>query len=341
MSSRRTPSARRSAATPGAHVRTGLIQITVTGVLWGTTGIVVHLVHHGTGLNPVAIGFHRLAIAALVLSAFAATRLRPMLAALRAAPLPLLFTGVGLGLYQALYFAAVALAGVGVATVVSLGLAPVLTAAWESVRARRMPGPLRLGTLLAAVAGLVLITGAATQPTAAAPRPLLGLLAAAGSGLGYAATTIVSRHVSQHTAPMTLTTISTTVGALALAPPALAVGLTVPARPEVVAQLLYLGVVTTALAYALFYAGLRTTEGSVAAVLTLVEPLTAAALAVALLDEPLPAPVIIGGVLLLAAVAATYLEPERPAAQPPSPAAPPGRLAAVGREGGEGPGGAT
>ncbi|WBB70234.1 EamA family transporter [Micromonospora sp. WMMD812] len=336
MSSRRTPSARRTAVN---HDRTGLIQITVTGVLWGTTGVVVHLVHDTTGLNPVAIGFHRLAIAALVLTAVAAARLRPMLAALRATPLPLLFTGVGLGLYQALYFAAVALAGVGVATVVSLGLAPVLTAAWESVRVRRAPRPVRLGTLGAAVVGLVLITGAAAQPTAAAPRPLLGLLAAAGSGLGYAATTIVSRNVSRHTAPMTLTTISMVIGALALAPFALAAGAAVPVRPDVVALLLYLGVVTTAIAYALFYAGLRTTEGSVAAVLTLVEPLTAAALAVALLDEPLPTPVLLGGVLLLAAVAATYLAPDRnPAPPSTTPVAPPGELAGAARDGGDGTG---
>ncbi|WP_406076938.1 DMT family transporter [Micromonospora sp. NBC_00858] len=295
-----------------AQARTGLIQITVTGVLWGTTGVAVQLLRESTGLSPVSIGFHRLAIAALVLLACTAGRLGAILATLRAAPVPLLLTGIGLGLYQALYFAAVALAGVGVATVVSLGLAPVLAAAWESVRARRLPGPLRLGTLIAAVAGLALITGATAEPTGAAPAPLLGLLAAAGSGLGYAVTTLISRQVSQRAAPMTLTTISTTVGALTLAPFALVAGIGVPVRVDTVALLLHLGVVTTAVAYALFYAGLRTTSGSVAAVLTLLEPLTAAALAVVLLHEPLPLPVIVGGALLLTAVAATYLTPARP-----------------------------
>ncbi|MEO3775184.1 DMT family transporter [Micromonospora sp. B9E7] len=293
------------------QTRTGLIQITVTGVLWGTTGVAVQLLRDSTGLSPVSIGFHRLVIAALVLLACTAGQLRTILAALRAAPVPLLLTGVGLGLYQALYFAAVAWAGVSVATVVSLGLAPVLAAAWESVRARRIPGPLRLGTLVAAVSGLVLITAATADPSAAAPAPLLGLLAAAGSGLGYAVTTLISRQVSQHTAPMTLTTISTVVGALTLAPFALVSGIGVPVRLDTVALLLHLGVVTTAVAYALFYAGLRTTPGSVAAVLTLLEPLTAAVLAVALLHEPLPLPVIVGGVLLLTAVAATYLTPDR------------------------------
>ncbi|MCO1595888.1 DMT family transporter [Micromonospora sp. RHAY321] len=302
-----------AAAAPAvAQARTGLIQITVTGVLWGTTGVAVQLLRESTGLSPVSIGFHRLAIAALVLLACTASRLGAIRAALRSAPLPLLLTGIGLGLYQALYFAAVALAGVGVATVVSLGLAPVLAATWESVRARRLPGPLRLATLVAAVAGLALITGATAEPTGTAPAPLLGLLAAAGSGLGYAVTTLISRQVSQRVTPMTLTTISTVVGALTLAPFALVAGVAVPVRVDTVALLLHLGVVTTALAYALFYAGLRTTSGSVAAVVTLLEPLTAAALAVALLHEPLPLPVIVGGALLLTAVAATYLAPSRP-----------------------------
>ncbi|SCF28625.1 DMT family transporter [Micromonospora chokoriensis] len=301
---------RPAAPAPVVHqARTGLIQITVTGVLWGTTGVAVHLLHDSTGLSSVSIGFHRLAIAALVLLACTAGRLRTVLAALRAAPVPLLLTGVGLGLYQALYFAAVTWAGVSVATVVSLGVAPVLAAAWESARARQIPGPVRLGTLVAAVTGLVLITTATADPGAAAPAPLLGLLAAAGSGLGYAVTTLISRHASQHTTPMTLTTISTVVGALTLAPFALVSGIGVPVRPDTVALLLHLGVITTAVAYALFYAGLRTTAGSVAAVLTLLEPLTAAVLAVALLHEPLPLPVVVGGALLLSAVAATYLAP--------------------------------
>ncbi|MCZ7376075.1 DMT family transporter [Micromonospora sp. WMMC250] len=301
---------RPAAPAPVVHqARTGLIQITVTGMLWGTTGVAVQLLRDSTGLSPVSIGFHRLAIAALVLLACTAGRLRTVLAALRAAPVPLLLTGVGLGLYQALYFAAVAWAGVSVATVVSLGVAPVLAAAWESARARQIPGPVRLGTLVAAVTGLVLITTATADPGAAAPAPLLGLLAAAGSGLGYAVTTLISRHASQHTTPMTLTTISTVVGALTLAPFALVSGIGVPVRPDTVALLLHLGVITTAVAYALFYAGLRTTAGSVAAVLTLLEPLTAAVLAVTLLHEPLPLPVVVGGALLLSAVAATYLAP--------------------------------
>jgi DME family drug/metabolite transporter len=304
--------------TSALGARASLIQISLAGVLWGTTGVVVQLVRQATELSPVTIGFYRLAIAAVVLLALVARQIRPMIRALRSAPLVLVLTGVGLGAYQALYFVAVALAGVSVATVVSLGLAPVLIAGWEAARARRVPGPITLGTLAAGVAGLVLITVSTSEPTAAAPRPLLGLLAAIGCGIGYAASTVLSRHASGRVTPMALTTVSTTIGALALAPFALVSGVTFAAGAAPVAMLGYLGVVTTALAYALFYAGLRTTTGSAAAVLTLLEPLAAALLAVLVLAEPLPALAIVGGLLLLGAITALYLEPEpaRPAVLP-------------------------
>ena len=52
-------------------------------------------------------------------------------------------------------------------------------------------------------------------------------------------------------------------------------------------MLLYLGAVPSALAYALFFTGLRTVPGAVASIVTLLEPLTATALATAFLGERL------------------------------------------------------
>lgn len=295
----------RGAAVPSA--RTGLTQVTAAAVLWGTTGVVVQLLREVTALSAVSIGFLRLAVAAAVLLALAASRLRSLWGHLRSSPGALALVGAGLGAYQVLYVVAVTSAGVAVATVVSLGLAPVLVAAWESLRGRRLPGGGTVAVLVTATAGLVLVTLSTAQPTLAAPRPLLGLLAAVGSGLGYAATTVLSRHAAQRVPPRELTTVSTAVGALVLAPAALLSGVAVPLELAPVVMLLHLGVVATAVAYGLFYAGLRTTAGSAAAVLTLLEPLTAALLAVAVLREPLPAPALVGGALLLGAVGALHL----------------------------------
>ncbi|RLK22916.1 DME family drug/metabolite transporter [Micromonospora sp. M71_S20] len=308
-SSTSTSTPRRLRPAPSVGARRGLLYVTGAAVLWGTTGVAVQLVRESTTLTPTGIGFYRLAIGALVLVALVAHRLGPVLAALRSQPVALVGVGVGLGGYQALYFLAVAAGGVGVATVVSLGIAPVLIFGWESLRARRLPGRTMLGALVTGVAGLVLITVSVGDPGATAPRPLLGLLAAFGSGVGYAASTVLSRHAARRVATMTLTTVSAVVGALTLAPVALAEGIGVPARLAPIGLLVHLGVVTTAVAYALFYAGLRAVTGSAAALVTLAEPLTAVLLAVWLVGESLSVPMVVGGVLLLGAVSVVQLAP--------------------------------
>jgi DME family drug/metabolite transporter len=269
------------------------------------------VLHQATALSAAGIGFYRLAIAALVLLPFRRppALLTALLTALRTAPLGLVMTGIGLGAYQALYFLAVTLGGVSIATVVSLGLAPVVLAAGETAKARRRPDATSTTTVIAGVLGLSLITVSTGQPIEGAPHPGLGLLAAIACGLCYAASTVLSRQQAQRIDALTLTTVSTGIGALALVPLALSGGLTVPLRPSLVLMVIYLGIVTTALAYALFYAGLRTTSGSTAAILTLLEPLAAALLAVLLLGEALPLPALIGGALLLIAIVIPYLKP--------------------------------
>ena len=291
--------------------RSDLSRIALAGVLWGTTGIAVALLRDLTALTPTAIGFYRLAIAGAVLLGLAAVvrRVSPLVRVFRESPGRVLLTGVALGAYQALYFIAVVNVGVSVATVVSLGLAPVVTSVWEAVRSGRRPSAGTVATIAAALIGLILITTAATEPTHGAPRPMLGLLAAIASGLGYGCSALLSRDLSQRADAMTLTTATALVGALALLPLTVAGGLAFPVRADTVGLLAYLGVVTTAIAYALFYGGLQTVPGSVAAVVTLLEPLTAALLAVLILGEPLAGASIAGGVLLLGAVAVLYLKP--------------------------------
>jgi DME family drug/metabolite transporter len=67
--------------------------------------------------------------------------------------------------------------------------------------------------------------------------------------------------------------------------------------------IVYLGVVTMTVAYALLYTGLRTTPSGTAVVATLVEPVTAVLIAVLLLNEHLPPAGLIGACLIVAAIA--------------------------------------
>jgi DME family drug/metabolite transporter len=300
--------------------RVGLLQVCAAGVLWGTGGLVVTVLHEREGLGAMTVSAWRMALAAVALIGFAVVTRRSgvVLATLRTHPLLAVLVGCGTALYQGLYFVSVLMVGVSVATVVSLGLAPVLAAIWEHAVARTTPSTREGGVLAAALTGLVLISVTSGHGSAApGDRPGLGLTLAVAAGATYAATTVLGHTLAQRVDPVALTTCATAAGALALAP---FVGIAAVAGEPVLTTdaaslglLAYLGVATMALAYGLLYAGLRTTSGSAATVATLVEPLSAASLAVLVLDERLSWPALLGGALILAAVVALHPTEERPA----------------------------
>jgi DME family drug/metabolite transporter len=303
------------------HSRLGLAQVSLAGVLWGTAGLGVQIIREHEPMSVLTISAWRMGLAALVLGV-AVVVLRQggaVVRLLRHRPAAAVLAGVATGAYQALYFGAVVSVGVTVATVVSLGLAPVLVTAVHCVRDRRPPGRQALGILLLAVTGLVLVSATAGLGETG-PRPLLGVVLAALSGTTYALTTLVAETVAATTSPLALTSIATAAGTAALLPlgllgargdaPLLTTG------PVVVVTLAYLGVFTMALAYGLLYAGLRTTSGSAAVVASLLEPVTAAIVAAIVLDERLGAAGVLGTLLILAAVAGLGRR-ETPALPPP------------------------
>ncbi|WP_338897987.1 DMT family transporter [Streptomyces sp. TG1A-60] len=95
------------------------------------------------------------------------------------------------------------------------------------------------------------------------------------------------------------------VGTVCLLPMALLEGL-VPdmehAATWTAGLIVYLGAVPTALAYALFFAGLGAVRATTASVVTLVEPLTAAVVGITVLGERPNALVLAGTALLMLAV---------------------------------------
>jgi DME family drug/metabolite transporter len=147
-------------------------------------------------------------------------------------------------------------------------------------------------------------------------RWLAGCTLAALSAAGYAGVTLVLRARAGAVAAAPLSAGPFAVGAVLLAPPALAGG-ALDLDAEAVAVLLYLGLVPSALAYAMFFAALRTLPATASAVAVLIEPVTAALLAWALFGERLGLAGLAGGALVLAAVAVAASEaPEAVAAIP-------------------------
>jgi DME family drug/metabolite transporter len=297
-----------------AAPRAGLIALTGAGILWGTIGIVVRLLQDG-GMTSTSIAFWRWGCACVILlPILGRSGLRSLRLQLRD---PARLSAVALSslVFQLLYFFAVRDIGAGVATLVTLGIAPVVLHLTDALSSRSLPSRWTLLVLALALSGLALVS-LGHHDGRVAPSPLLGLLEALGSGLAYAASTAWSRPLATRLGPMPITFTSSALGLVLSLPVVALTGWHVPRTSPTVGGILWLGVVTTVIAYGLFYSGLRSTPGSIAMIVTLLEPVTAVALAALLLAEPLTAPNVVGGSLLLASVIALYARP-RPRAGPP------------------------
>src|SRR3954454_16995038 len=106
----------------------GFLLVGLAALSWGTSGIVGHVVADRTGLDPLDIASHRMAIASAALLAVRLARRHdgrhdrarpPLTGGLRWRLVP---GGAGLAVYQCAYFAAVATAGGSIATLVPLRL---------------------------------------------------------------------------------------------------------------------------------------------------------------------------------------------------------------------------
>ncbi len=287
--------------------RTGFLLVVLAAVCWGTSGISGAIVAERADLGPLDIAWHRMTIGAVALYAghLLTRRRRPAAAAplTRGTTPRLLLIGAGLAAYQLAYFAAVATAGVSIATLVALGLAPLLIAVGAALLGHGRPDGATVVALGVALVGLVLLVGVSAGADTGT-TVVLGALTAVGSALGYAVVTLAGAGVPAGV-PVTLAGFAG--GAALLTPVALVTGLRFTTEPVALAVLLYLGLVPSALAYTMFFTGLRSVPGAVASIVTLLEPLTATVLATALLGEELAPTALAGGLLMLAAVAAMYL----------------------------------
>jgi DME family drug/metabolite transporter len=236
------------------RAREGLLAVSAGALLWGTNGVIVHAVGHRSGLSAQAIGCYRLLFASGVLMlAYTRSSLALWRRSSARQRWLLLASGVGLGGYQALYFAFIGNVGVSVSTLVSVGVAPLAITVATAVSRRQLPSRRSVLILVLGLAGLALVS--AGSGTASGPHPLLGVVEAIGSGLGYAASTVVNRRLADTAPPLTLTTVACVVGAATLVPFAAGTGLGFAFDTATISGLGYMGVMVTAVAYGLFFHG--------------------------------------------------------------------------------------
>lgn len=286
----------------------GLAYVFVAAIAWGTGGAVAAVLYRTSGLGPIAVSFWRFAAGVVVLAAVgrviagrgAGSSMRQLI---RDRWGWLGVIGAGLALYQTAYFAAVQRTGVAIATIVTLGLGPILIAIGAHLTMAERIGRAGVMTITLALFGLALLTGGGEV----GPAPLQGLALAVLSAVGYAGVTLLTRAMGRRNGgsdQYNVTLLGTAIGMVCLLPFAALEGLMPSAGDPLrnAALLGYLGAVPTALAYALFNVGLSSVRATTASVIALMEPVTAAAIAVAFLGERLTALAATGTVVLMAAV---------------------------------------
>jgi DME family drug/metabolite transporter len=279
-----------------------MLYLVFSGLLWGTGGLTGAVLSRVTGLSALSVAAARLTVGgALIIVFLAATRRR--LPAGRAAWTRIVVIGLLAALYQSCYFSAVSLTSVPLATLVTIGSAPVIVQGAERL-AGRGTGHRAASSTGLALAGLALLVGLPSGPDAA--RVLAGTALAVLAAAGFAAVTLVGSRPVPGLDELTVTGFGFMLGGLALLPlAALAGGFGFRAGPEAIGLLLALGTGPTAVAYTLFFRGLRTAAASTAALLALLEPLTGAVLALLVLGQRLTGTGIAGAALLAAAVVRT------------------------------------
>lgn len=272
-------------------------------LLWSTVGIAFKAASGIEPVNAASIALYRLLFCLPLLLAYGWLRYGPRLLAVQREHGPALaFLALAAGLYQVFYFAAVREAGVTLATFVSLGGAPFLVALLAALVLKERPSKALLIALFLAVPGALLLVGL-PGPALADGDPFVGTLLAGCAAFSYAAFALQSRRVAGFYDPIQLVLFAFGGAALFVLPLALLQGLSVPSSPVVWGLLIYSGLLPTAAAYLLFFAGLRQASATLAGLLTVLEPLSAAVLAWLLFSERLgPAGLLGAGLILLALV---------------------------------------
>lgn len=285
------------------------VLVVTAAVLWGTGGLLGSLLADHSGVPTASVAMWRMLIAGIVLTVALLVTGRLALAGVSGAMWRRVgLTGALTALFEVLYFGGVALAGVSLATLVTIGSAPLWVAAADAVVGRAMPSRRTLAALALALAGLVALLGTSIDAGSAA---LTGVVVALAAGAAFAAVTFVNRRPVPGLGAVRLTALSFTAGGIMLVPVAAATGWAVPHGGEGWGLALALGVASTALAYAAYLTGLETVPPFVATIVSLLEPLVAALLGALLLSERLGPWGLAGGLALGAAI--VLLRPQRDA----------------------------
>ncbi|MEY2892348.1 MAG: hypothetical protein RJA98_2256 [Pseudomonadota bacterium] len=257
--------------------------VLAAALLWGTTGTAQSFAP--PQLSSYWVGALRLVVAALFFAPMLWLTERSALTPMAVRRLPwhaVALAAVCMCAYNLAFFAGVRSCGVAVGTALALGSGPVWAGALQALITRALPPRAWWWGTGLAVAGVVTL---ATSGGVATSVTLGGVLLCLLAGLAYASYALLNQGLVAQASPAAITATVFTVAAVLAVPSALGLaGLPSIHAPDA-PLLLWLGVVSTGIAYLLFSHALRHVAAATAVVLALAEPVMAFVLAIVVVGE--------------------------------------------------------
>jgi drug/metabolite transporter (DMT)-like permease len=300
------PSDSSAAASSRRSLARGRTLVFAATVFWGTSATLARYAFRDRAVPPLTAVELRLVIAVALLGVWLAWRRPEALRVRRADWGYFLVLGLfGVTSVQGTYYVAIARLGVGLAILLQY-LAPALIVAFELARGARVRAPVRVAVLAAVVGAALLVTGVDRLARAISPGDwLVGF----GSAVAFAFYVLYSKRGLARYAPETVLFYTFLVAATFWAfvtPPARI--LTAGYDRATWGLFLSLGVFSTLVPFACFYAGLRRLPATQAGIVATMEPVVAVLSSACFLGEGLRSIQWLGATLVLGAALLAGIE---------------------------------
>ncbi len=281
----------------------GIFAVALGTIIWGTVGPVVGLFPEGTEFQYSLIRNLTGVSTLWLLVLFSKNKKRYT----KQDIVPILVGGTGAALFFPFFILAFQLTGVGVAAVVSIGVAPIFVGLIAWIALKQPPGKQwALGTVVA-VAGVVALNWPSGNNTVS----FLGVAFAMAAAFGYSMQATGMGMISKRHTPFQCVAPMFTIGTIFQAPLSYGRDFGFLQDPVLLLGVLYGGIVTVAVAYAFFIYGISRIGAATAVTVGLMEPLTASILGVVLLGETVSAIGIVGSVLILTGLVVVSRPPKQ------------------------------
>ncbi|MDY8149710.1 EamA family transporter [Vibrio sp. PBL-C16] len=264
----------------------GTLSILFASTLWGTTGTAASL---APDVSALAIGAFSMGIGGFMQACLSAKSLKRDFRKVVHKKKTLLVSIIALATYPLAFYSSMRFAGVAIGTVISISTAPFFSALLECLFSRNQTITKRwMMSFAIGVIGITLLLASESSANSLFDHDmkhwgvLLGLLA----GLTYAiyswgVKTMIDHGIESQTAMGSVFGI----GGVLLLPTLFITGDNLFASSTNTTVMLYMALIPMGLGYVAFGFGLRFVTASGASILTLFEPVIAAALAVAIVGE--------------------------------------------------------